>query len=178
MILALVCAVPVLGAGLEPKMASGPHDFRDDTSAPQDYAGATGTGSEICKACHVPHNATQDKFLWAHNYNGEAGGPGSSSTVLCMGCHDGTLASTIDGMAKSATLPAKAIITYGTGSKSHPVNVDYPTTSDFNQSHTLPLENGQVTCGSCHEPHSTPTNPNGLRMDNTGSSLCIDCHNK
>jgi predicted CXXCH cytochrome family protein len=174
--LLLAIAVPVLAAGTNPQMAGGPHDFRNKTNP--DYAGATGTGSEVCKACHIPHNATQDKFLWAHNYDNQAGGPGSLTTTLCVGCHDGTLATTINGMSKTATLPASATVTYGVNSKTHPVNVVYPTTSNFNQNHASPLESGQVTCGSCHDPHASPSNPNGLRMDNTGSALCVDCHVK
>ena len=34
-----------------------------------------------------------------------------------------------------------------------------------------------VECGSCHDPHNS-TNPTFLRMANTGSQLCLTCHNK
>lgn len=33
-----------------------------------------------------------------------------------------------------------------------------------------------VECGSCHDPHST--NTTFLRIENTGSAVCLACHNK
>jgi predicted CXXCH cytochrome family protein len=44
--------------------------------------------------------------------------------------------------------------------------------------------NNQVECGSCHDPHNggntqgTSTEVNFLRKSNTGSALCLGCHNK
>ncbi|MGE4396274.1 MAG: cytochrome c3 family protein [Sulfurimonas sp.] len=44
--------------------------------------------------------------------------------------------------------------------------------------------NDQVECGSCHDPHNggntqgTSTEVNFLRKSNTGSALCLGCHNK
>lgn len=46
------------------------------------------------------------------------------------------------------------------------------------------LRNGNVECGSCHDPHNggktqgTDTEVNFLRHSNTGSNLCIGCHAK
>jgi len=46
------------------------------------------------------------------------------------------------------------------------------------------LRNGNVECGSCHDPHNggltqgTDTEVNFLRHSNQGSELCIGCHNK
>ena len=44
---------------------------------------------------------------------------------------------------------------------------------------------GQVECASCHDPHGVPDPANGnifkptfLRVANTGSALCLTCHNK
>jgi predicted CXXCH cytochrome family protein len=34
-----------------------------------------------------------------------------------------------------------------------------------------------VECASCHDPH-TSTNPTFLRVSNTGSAVCLTCHNK
>jgi predicted CXXCH cytochrome family protein len=33
-----------------------------------------------------------------------------------------------------------------------------------------------VECASCHDPHST--NQTFLRIANTGSAVCLACHNK
>jgi predicted CXXCH cytochrome family protein len=35
-----------------------------------------------------------------------------------------------------------------------------------------------VECGSCHEPHNKLGTTNFLRLANTGSALCLACHNK
>ncbi len=46
------------------------------------------------------------------------------------------------------------------------------------------LRNGNVECGSCHDPHNggkvqgTDTEVNFLRHSNTNSNLCIGCHAK
>ena len=46
------------------------------------------------------------------------------------------------------------------------------------------LRNGNVECGSCHDPHNggnvqgTDTEVNFLRHSNTNSNLCIGCHEK
>ncbi|MCR4298336.1 MAG: cytochrome c3 family protein [Gallionella sp.] len=44
---------------------------------------------------------------------------------------------------------------------------------------------GKVECASCHDPHGVPDPANGnqfkptfLRVANTGSALCLTCHNK
>ncbi len=39
------------------------------------------------------------------------------------------------------------------------------------------LFNGFIQCASCHDPHES-TNSTFLRVDNTGSALCLKCHNK
>jgi predicted CXXCH cytochrome family protein len=36
---------------------------------------------------------------------------------------------------------------------------------------------GYVECATCHDPHSD-TNPTFLRISNTGSAVCLTCHNK
>ncbi|MCR4303293.1 MAG: cytochrome c3 family protein [Gallionella sp.] len=47
------------------------------------------------------------------------------------------------------------------------------------------IYSGQVECASCHDPHGVPDSANGnvfkptfLRVANTGSALCLTCHNK
>lgn len=44
---------------------------------------------------------------------------------------------------------------------------------------------GKVECASCHDPHGVPSGaagsvfrPTFLRVNNTGSALCLTCHNK
>ena len=49
--------------------------------------------------------------------------------------------------------------------------------------HTTGLYDAYVECSSCHDPHNNgdagaDTQPYLLRMSNTGSALCLQCHNK
>ncbi|HXG57533.1 MAG TPA: cytochrome c3 family protein [Thermoanaerobaculia bacterium] len=39
------------------------------------------------------------------------------------------------------------------------------------------LVDGRIECTSCHNPHATETR-SMLRIDNTGSRLCLACHDK
>lgn len=188
----LSVAVPGLAA-----VKNGPHDFSTNST----YAANTGTGTgataEQCKACHVPHKAQTANsvitgttsggksfgdLLWKQDYAGANGASIASnwgntndpSVLLCMGCHDGQVAASI-GMPSGSN----AIIDGTAGS--HPVNVILPPPSP-GQWKTPQLlagvisSNQKVTCATCHDPHSS--NPNLLRINNAGSALCTDCHDK
>ena len=46
-------------------------------------------------------------------------------------------------------------------------------------------EGPEVECASCHDPHGVPSGAAGskfnttfLRVENTGSAVCLTCHNK
>jgi hypothetical protein len=46
-------------------------------------------------------------------------------------------------------------------------------------------EGYEVECASCHDPHGVPSagpgstfNPTFLRINNTGSAVCLTCHSK
>ncbi len=66
----------------------------------------------------------------------------------------------------------------------HPVEV----VPDFIMPGLLPLDNGEITCGTCHNPHSSPTIKTKsllgwkkrksyfLRIDNSYGELCRVCH--
>lgn len=174
-------------------MSGGKHDFRSNVS----YANATltGTGSsgEICKACHVPHNAKGSTFLWAQNYDSVNADPGTFSSDLCWGCHDGTMAPYGVAGSPSAPLPDSAKVIKN-DPKSHPVNVTYtepPTPAPLTGT-VLRASAGltvamlervggvnKVTCGSCHDPHAAASNLKMIRGGtNAGSVLCVDCHPK
>lgn len=75
-----------------PAMADSKHNFQFSTSYPKLSALA---GNEICRACHIPHNAGKERLL--HDFGKEWTDPAGkdfflTQTVLCMGCHDGTIA--------------------------------------------------------------------------------------
>lgn len=138
---------------------------------------------------------------------GAAAGSASVSN-LCMSCHDGTVAvQSLYNAPNEAPIndnPANITVTSGgnvsaagliTGnpnlgtdlSNDHPVNFTYDTAlatadGELNDPATTPavaalLFGGTVQCASCHDPHND-TFGAFMVMDNTGSALCVTCHQK
>lgn len=144
--------------------------------------------SEVCVACHAPHNPDPGSApLWNHATTGETftmygttingtstdAAPNSAS-LRCLSCHDGI--SNMDAFGGGlGTTPMTGTAVVGTDLQDdHPVSitpsadVTVPAGWDFG---------GKVECGSCHEPHATGTVPvDFLRMSNTNSDLCAACH--
>jgi len=125
------------------------------------------------------------------------------SSKLCLSCHDGTVALDSFGTTTGtifmsgspavgaddlgndhpisftfdATLattdgslhdPAATTVTIGAGTDSKTGNID-----------EVMLLGGKLQCASCHDVHNKFTNgPTLLRVANTGSALCLTCHNK
>ena len=136
----------------------------------------------------------------------ELGGAVAGSAAvsnLCLSCHDGTVsvfAMYRDPVAGAPTFSAGAVIdatgklvggaSLGTSlTDDHPINFTYDAalaTADgglvtpVSTSQVVagvPLYNGMVQCASCHNVHD-PANVPFLRVDNTGSALCLKCHVK
>jgi predicted CXXCH cytochrome family protein len=167
------------------------HDLGDDS---------LGT-TEICVFCHVPHNpkAGADGPLWNHLlttqkftlYDGTTNQDSSGISRLCLSCHDGV--TNIDAFGSSAG--STDIDTKFSGTTAnigldlqddHPVMVTMPDgTGGFNarssvdgtQAKLFGSSTDTVECASCHDPHLTD-NGHFLRVDNGGSVICLDCHNK
>lgn len=165
--------------------------------------GVTVTHDEVCRPCHTPHNAsTEVGYLWNHALStatwtlfqdADLNSVMSSSSRLCLSCHDGTVA--IDSYG-GATGTVKLTGTKNLGTDltlSHPIGVEYPTSTRYNQpdpvtgqirdpvetpaGQSAVLEEGKVQCGSCHYAHgSRAAYGMFLRVDNTGSALCMTCH--
>ena len=118
---------------------------------------------------------------------------------LCLSCHDGTIAinalnnpsnalgsnPTMTGTGAGGVMPAGTSNLGNDLTDDHPVNFAYDAAlyaadSSLNDPATLTgvrLFNNYVQCASCHDPHES-VNPTFLRVDNTGSALCLKCHNK
>ncbi|MDI3279909.1 MAG: cytochrome c3 family protein [Bacillota bacterium] len=117
---------------------------------------------------------------------------------LCLSCHDGTIAlnsvvnesatgtPTLNDARTPSHLTADGKLTgyalIGTDLRNdHPVSITYayPDDPGLNNPATLslPLYNNKVQCSSCHSVHD-PANTPFLRLNNTGSALCLACHNK
>lgn len=147
-----------------------------------------GAESQVCKFCHVPHNAATAKLLWARSavgtvgtyysnpesMNAVTGAPGATS-MLCMSCHDGvaTVGSVAGGLDNSTNLTSDL-------SKTHPIGMTYNAAGETGLVATplgTPLFSGKVECASCHAVHDN-TKTRFLRVSIEASALCIACHTK
>ncbi|MCL4514058.1 MAG: cytochrome c3 family protein [Firmicutes bacterium] len=187
MALVAAFAVPCLATIVGTK-----HDFTVGTDSTAIKA-VTNQGDEICKACHVPHNAiatsgTYDVsgILWAKDY-GAANITGQTlkvrNSILCMGCHDGVIA---DAANTDPAAPKFDFTTRTTAlgtdlTNDHPVDVVYTwydTTKSYAQTAfkdpatfagKIRLYTGtdastnNVACQSCHDVHG--------KADSTGANI-------
>ncbi|MEN8250957.1 MAG: cytochrome c3 family protein, partial [Bacteroidota bacterium] len=170
-----------------------------------------GTG-EICIVCHTPHNALTSNVLWNHEesaatftlypatgtMNSTPGQP-TGTSLLCLSCHDGTVALEDFGGVTTGTNHVTGGDLVGTDiSDDHPISLTYdaalatadgslwdPTATASGLGGNIDADmlfgptNNQLECSSCHDVHN-----NGLgtvfllRKDNAASALCLTCHNK
>ncbi len=115
---------------------------------------------------------------------------------LCLSCHDGTIAIgdllnpsgrvAMMNVSSSGAIPASSRSYIGTELEYHHpfsfsyydasldpwINPSLPSDLLFYNSAT---QSGIIECTTCHDPHDD-TNKMFLRIDNTASALCIDCH--
>lgn len=76
------------------EIAGSPHDFRNSKYTVLSDL----TGDELCKACHVPHRSSlpnrtvQQHLLRDFGKNQSSGHITLTESLLCMSCHDGTIA--------------------------------------------------------------------------------------
>ena len=181
------------------------HDF-SATGALGLGQGLLGAGDNMCSVCHAPHSKAayyiQDAPLANHTKTDVATGytlytAGSStisatltapagSDVLCLSCHDGSIAiDAYGGGAGTATMSGAALLTKDM-QNDHPTSIDYATLSattdpDFNtqaavEATNLVLYGGIVRCATCHNVHNPGTEGKFLRM--TKATLCQACHTK
>ena len=195
------------------------HDFNNGTGGFTNDG--WNTSGEICVVCHTPHTQestmgplwnratyTPSGFTMYSNtpVDGTVSATPQGSTVLCLSCHDGTVAIDNFGGVTTGTI----VLASGDDafvnkdmSDDHPVSITYApgtganqdaelfaTTADVtfgnNDTGTVAdlLDNNRVECSSCHDVHNTQSatgEPYLLRIDNTGtqgSELCLSCHDK
>jgi hypothetical protein len=212
-ILAVCILVPVAQAGI----SGSAHDFGN-------VAGGW-SGNQICLPCHAPHNtmvrdangALLGGPLWNHQLSEatytlyinpdtglEESGEVDTNSMLCLSCHDGTVALDSFGGA-TGTQFIGAAGNVGTDlSNDHPIGEAalWPTGATYmvdpalrDAAHIMPLRklaDGReaVGCTSCHEPHNRKNLDNMLWVKNdgqntlvtgttvSGSALCLNCHKK
>jgi len=127
-------------------------------------------------------------------------GQPSASSKACLSCHDGTVAiDSFGGKTGTSFIGGRDKIGPNL-SDDHPVSFTYDTvlaTADgtlFDPStKTVPglggktiaqgmLIGGKIECSSCHDVHKSkgysPSSAKLLIINNSGSALCLTCHNK
>jgi len=130
--------------------------------------------------------------------------PNTTVSYACMACHDGVSAMGAVLNTSAAGIAAGTIVLNNTTmsglsgdltvnmNNDHPVGFTYDATkaslgvlsgSGGNVVRVTAvagspsgLAGAKMECSSCHEPHAAATN--FLRVVNTGSALCLGCHNK
>lgn len=169
--------------------ASGPGNYRSLSTR------------QVCVFCHAPHSVVPDSPLWNREDTGQTYTQYSSSTMvadpgqpagssrLCLACHDGTVAlerlavmpNGARGLGLSKRLAGRSNL--GTDlADDHPISFVYDAAlasdrGDLAHPATvaLPMDNGAVRCGTCHDPHDS-TWPPFLNLSSMDGELCTECH--
>lgn len=157
--------------------------------------------AQVCVFCHAPHSVLPSAALWNREDSGQTYTQYSSSTLmsvpgqpagssrLCLACHDGTVA--LERMAVMPPGASKSASTKRLGGRSnlgtdlgddHPISFIYDgglASANGELVHPvgvpLPMEDGMLRCGTCHDPHDSSLDP-FLRMSSANGDLCIACH--
>lgn len=111
--------------------------------------------------------------------------PGPSS-LLCLGCHDGTVATSIIGASHSMLAGVREGFALPDGFvwRDHPIGIPYSRDRrefrpmSFVVAKGLRLPEGRLECISCHDPHDEQGYPAMLIHSNRKSALCLTCHIK
>ena len=178
-------------------------DTDHDLSSGSAGAYATASITQICKVCHVPHNAGTIAPLWSHEnsvatayttydtatMNVAQPTAISSVSLACLGCHDGQVALENFAGTTTGTTVLTTAANLGTDlSDDHPISISYDDCADCEM---IALATAQadtgiqlfgattdtVECASCHKVHDNTLTP-FLRSTVDGSALCLKCHNK
>lgn len=127
---------------------------------------------ETCTHCHVAEN-------WRVNpHKGQIAGL-ANATTACGQCHKGTPANQPGGGA-IADAPLRAATT-ALCLNCHKMHADPAPNGHLGKPVTaamtvaLPLDNGQISCATCHNPHQSDGHYS-LRLEQT--NLCRTCHMK
>ena len=150
-----------------------------------------------CVFCHAPRshsllpglwNEGQPDHLLVYPYDRPseelpAGKPGGSS-LMCLGCHDGTIALG-DIVSRTESAEAARGETRTNYSDGHPVSLPYEPGSGeagmaLESRDRLPEQvrldaRGKMQCTTCHDPHDDAYG-NFLVMENSDKTLCVACH--
>lgn len=178
----LAASLPTQGTTYVSRLVGGPHDFSE----------GRGDARSLCLTCHTPEGMTDgaarppaDRLsraaaVLAQDADREL----DRHSLVCLGCHDGVIASDVFTTAHAASLAP-----FGFGEElsaalaGHPIGgrypSDHPRYRDANvvtRDGRIRLPEGRVQCVSCHDPHHAGGHPAMLVKSNERSALCLSCH--
>ena len=145
------------------------HDL--STSAPETRNTSNETAAESgpCGACHLIHGTSGYAGVWAHGSTVE----NDLGRRFCTCCHGrGKCAATL--VPKYSDHPDVALV-----NRIRPGEPGYRPTFD---KQGKPSRTGEISCLTCHEPHTAALNP-GISRQRTmflrpakSREICVDCH--
>ncbi|MBI5864896.1 MAG: hypothetical protein HZB38_10385 [Planctomycetes bacterium] len=163
-------------------------------SSKHDFSARGEDARGLCLPCHTPHITAGHAPLLVRQpaatqpvrSYGTTTMELNDASLVCMSCHDGTVAPDVFAGAHAATWSdaSNGSVTAGRPRlTSHPVGIAYPTDqqkyraeSEVTQSGKIKLPDGRIQCVTCHDPHNTDRNAKLLRVSNERSRLCLSCH--
>ncbi len=149
---------------------------------------------DLCLPCHTPHITNAEAPLLVRkpaasqptrSYRTPAGEL-SEASLVCLSCHDGTVAADVFAGSHAATwsdASAGGVIAGRPRLTSHPVGITYPAgRNDYRSAEEvtgnggLKLPDGKIQCTTCHDPHNTQRHAGMLVISNERSRMCLTCH--
>ncbi len=150
---------------------------------------------ELSTEVYTMYNSTRSPTMDA-NVSSQPDG----LSKICLSCHDGTVALENFGDIRNGTVYLFGDVLIGTDlSNDHPISFVYDTSlatqdgelydplaklsglvGSSGTIHDDMLFQSRMECSSCHDVHNTRAVPGTklLIKDNTGSALCLTCHDK
>ena len=203
----MLATITLIALGFPPGQSSG-----QIVGSAHDFSGEVWSGGSICLPCHTPHHGNTDAIapLWNHEMTSATYllyqstwlheptvQPGPQS-VICLSCHDGTVAlDSFGGNTGSTFISGTALIDTDLRDD-HPIGIKWshqypnlvcsnchdpygggePVTSAL-PFYVDPNGDARIECMTCHDVHNEAGFTDGmLRMSSVVSEICQYCHAK
>jgi hypothetical protein len=191
------------------------------TGSAHDFSTKAWSGNQICLPCHIPHNAAVKDAdgadingpLWNHTLstatytlytaaeapkdgggNPVVTGKVDQNSILCLSCHDGTVAlDSFGGGAGTAGVIAGTEGAYGSANLGSDLSNDHPIgaralitdpvymvpqatrdAASIMPARLMADGSKAVGCTSCHEPHNRKSQPHMLWAPISGAYTTVD----